>query len=140
MAGNNPTRGMRSVSINGLVYILQFTWDELSRVEAEYGEKGPDLSDIEVLANVASIGFSARHPEVTPEKIRELSPPVFVLHGAVTDALKYAYWGDASVPVTADSDEGDAPKGKKHQALRKAWRWLFVAALRLLSFGRLPRT
>lgn len=134
MADDSPTRGIKYVSIAGQRYALLFTWSELAQLEAKYEGKTPDLSDMATVAEVAEIGFQQHHPEMTAEKIRAASPPLFLFQSAVQEALKYAYWGGGD-PEKAVSG-GEDKTGKKPRRLwRKVWRWLSVVACRRANSG-----
>ena len=93
----NPITGERLVEINGGKYTLRFTWKALAEIEAKYGDN-PNLFNAEVIANIASYGLSEKHPEMTAEKIMELSPPLMPFVNAVQEALQWAYFGKEPVP------------------------------------------
>lgn len=108
---------MRQVTIDGKRYKLRFDWDALREVNQKHGD-GPNMLDPEIVASVASIGMKA-HPEMTPEKIRELSPPLVPFANAVQEALQWAYFGDEGLP----KDTGEK-KSPILAGLCRPFRWL----------------
>jgi len=95
----NRITGERTVDINGQGYVMRFTWRALAEVEAEYGDN-PNLFKPEVLAKVTAAGLREKHPDMTPERIMELSPPLMPLCSAVREAIQWAYFGGEVVPKT----------------------------------------
>lgn len=129
---DNPIRGLHRFRMLGKLFTLQYTWDQLAELESVYGANGPQLGDFTALAHTASVGLIARHPEMTPEHIRSLSPPVFILNQAVTKALKYAYFGDDRY----DTPDADAtPTKKKRNLWHRFLGFLSGMAARLQSSG-----
>ncbi len=67
------------------------------------------------LSVILSVGMKKHHPEMTPEKVMELSPPIFPARKAIDAALEVAYFGPDGAPAPekgADPTEGK-PAGKK---------------------------
>lgn len=95
-------------------YTLRFDWAALAEVKQAHGDE-PDLLDLSVLASVASLGFRARHPELTPERLAELSPPVWPLTRAIQQAYRWAYFGPEE-PTTGEPGPASPATG---------WRGLF---------------
>ena len=89
--------GMKRIDIDGKSYSLRYTWAVLAEVAEKYGDS-PNLFDPETVAFVGSAGLRERHPEMTPEKIMELSPPLIPFANDVQQALQYSYFGDKGVP------------------------------------------
>lgn len=98
--------GEVDIDLCGEVYSIRFDWDALAAVKDAHGD-APNLFDSDVLASVASMGMKKRHPELTPEKIRELSPPLVPFANTVQQALQYAYFGGEALP---DDDEKKSPQ------------------------------
>lgn len=96
----NPITGEKIITINGQAYTLRFTWRALSEIEAKYGDS-PNLFNTEVLAVVAASGFRDKHPDLTAERIMELSPPVMPFCVAVKEAIQWAYFGTEPIPQTS---------------------------------------
>jgi len=96
--------GMKSIDIDGKSYSLRYTWAVLAEVAEKYGDS-PNLFEPETVAFVGSAGLRERHPEMTLEKIMELSPPLIPFANDVQKALQWAYFGDQGVP-----DDGDVKK------------------------------
>lgn len=117
----NKITGEINVNLDGKVYSLRYDWDCIAAIDAEYGEE-PNLSDPDTLASIAAIGFKAKHPELTAEKIKELSPPLVPFVFEVRRAIQYAYFGP-------DDPEKFAAEGVKKNrvvdALKRPIKWLF---------------
>jgi len=89
--------GTKRINIGGKPYCLRYTWTALAEVAEKYGDS-PNMFDPETVAYVASCGLRGKHPEMTPEKIMELSPPLIPLANDVQQALTWAYFGDEGIP------------------------------------------
>ena len=96
----NRITGEKKVTINGQGYVMRFTWRALAEIEAEYGDN-PNLLKPEIVASVASAGLRERHPDMTPEKIMELSPPLMPFARDVQTAIQWAYFGTEPIPQTS---------------------------------------
>jgi len=101
----NPINGEKKVTINGQGYVMRFTWRALSEIEAKYGDN-PNLFNAEVLAQVASAGLRDNHPEMTPEKIMDMSPPLMPFCVAVKEAIQWAYFGAEPIPKAEGQTDG----------------------------------
>jgi len=99
--------GEYEVRIAGEEYILRYDWSALAEVEAKHGQD-PNLFSPEVVASVAAFGLKKRHPEMTAEKIVQLSPPLVPFAASVQKALQWAYFGDKGMP----EDGGKKKAGK----------------------------
>lgn len=102
----NPITGECELEIAGKKYILRYDWKALSAVEGAHGET-PNLFNAQVVASVASFGLRRNHPEMTAEKIMELSPPLIPFAKAIQTALQWAYFGNEGIP------EADKKKAKR---------------------------
>ena len=111
--------GTKMIKIEGKPYCLRFTWAALAEVAGKYGDN-PNLFEPETVAFVGSAGMREKHPEMTPERIMELSPPLIPFANDVQEALKLAYFGDAPIP------DGDVKKKRTLTGWirRIARRWL----------------
>jgi len=89
--------GMKITTINGKEYRLRYPWAVLAEVSEKYGDN-PNLFEPETVAFVGSAGLRERHPEMTVEKIMEISPPLIPFANDVQKALQWAYFGDKGVP------------------------------------------
>lgn len=112
----NPINGEKAIEINGVTYALRYTWKALAEVEGKYGDN-PNLFNTEVLANVASAGLKDRHPEMTAERIMELSPPLMPFARDVQTAIQWAYFGNETLPSTE-------PEQVKKNRLADMWSGL----------------
>ncbi|MFA5445041.1 MAG: hypothetical protein WC262_08755 [Bacteroidales bacterium] len=111
--------GEKRIKIDGKTYFLRYTWKALAEIAKKYGDN-PDLFNPETVAFVGSVGMRESHPEMTPDKIMALSPPLIPFANEVQKTLQYSYFGDAPVP------EGDVKKKRTLTGWIKriARRWL----------------
>lgn len=100
----NRITGEKKVIINGQGYTLRFSWRALSEIETKYGDN-PNLFNTDVLAHVAAAGFRDKHPDLTAERIMDLSPPVMPFCAAVKEAIQWAYFGAEQMPKTGTVGE-----------------------------------
>lgn len=105
----NPVTGEKQIAIDGKLVLLRFTWRALAEIEARYGDN-PNLFNAETVAHVAAAGFRDRHPELTAERIMELSPPLVPFVRDVQEAIQWAYFGPEK-PPTGDSVKKNRPAG-----------------------------
>ena len=111
--------GTKMIKIEGKPYCLRFTWAALAEVAGKYGDN-PNLFEPETVAFVGSAGMREKHPEMTPDRIMKLSPPLIPFANDVQEALKLAYFGDAPIP------DGDVKKKRTLTGWlkRTVRRWL----------------
>lgn len=103
--------GAVSVRLGAADYELRFDWAALAEIKQRHGDEA-DLMDLSVLASVASIGLRRAHPELTSERILQLSPPVAPLVWAVQRALEWAYFGPEGAPeAKASARRGTGLRG-----------------------------
>ena len=100
----NPINGEKKVTINGQGYTMRFTWRALAAIESEFGDN-PNLFNAEVLSKVAAMGFAEAHPDMTADKIMELSPPLMPFCAAVREAIQWAYFGTEAMPKAEPETE-----------------------------------
>jgi hypothetical protein len=100
----NPVTGEKIVHIQGARYVLRFTWRALAEIESKHGEN-PSLFSPEVLASVAESGFRANHPDLSAERIMELSPPIVPFALAVQEAIRWANFGPEGIPKTKATEK-----------------------------------
>ena len=93
-------------------FVLVYDWRALSRVQTTYGHdvfrnifKLP--ADV---ADILLIGMKTHHPEMTKDRVLDLSPPLFTAIKAIDKALTFSYFGPDGPPK--DIGEGDE-EGKK---------------------------
>jgi hypothetical protein len=102
--------GLKRIDIDGKPYYLRFTWAALAEIAGKYGDS-PNLFEPETVAFVGSAGLRERHPEMTPERIMELSPPLIPFANDVQEALQWAYFGDQGIPEGDDVKKKQTPIG-----------------------------
>jgi hypothetical protein len=94
----NPITGEAVIDICGKSYTIRFDWEAIAAVNAVHGD-GPNLFNPVIVASIAAIGMKKYHPEMTAERIRELSPPLIPFAAAVQQALQWAYFGAEKPPT-----------------------------------------
>lgn len=102
----NPITGECEIEIAGRKYTLRYDWSALAEVEAAHGDS-PNFFNAQVIASIAAVGMKRNHPEMTPEKIMDLSPPLVPFINTVQAAMQYAYFGAGAVP---DKKEDEVKK------------------------------
>ena len=110
----NPVTGEGKIKIAGKEYNIRFDWSCLAEIEAKYGDNY-SWFDPDTLATLASIGFKKYHPELTAEKIKELSPPLKPFAAEVQRVLYFAYFGNEEI----QEDSG----GEKKSVLKMDGLW-----------------
>ena len=108
----NPITGEKRIAIAGKDYLLRYTWRAIAEVESKFGAN-PNLFDPETLAAVAEAGLRTNHPEMTAEKIMDLSPPIAPFAIAVQEAFKWACFGSEA--------QGEALKKKGQRLADRGW-------------------
>jgi hypothetical protein len=104
----NKITGEKIVKIAGQDYILRYTWRVIAEVAQKYGDN-PNLFSPETIAYIASAGMREKHPEMTPERIMELSPPLIPFAQDIRAALTWAYFGLEEAPKE-DGLKKNSPK------------------------------
>lgn len=117
----NAITGEVEVQLAGATYTLRFDWNCLAAIEAAHGD-GPNFLSQDTVASIAAIGFHRCHPELTVERLKEISPPFMPFAQTIQQALQYAYFGDAELP----DDPEDA---KKKSGLNRVGFWRRIKRL-----------
>lgn len=97
----NRITGEKIIQIQGKPHVLRFTWRAVAEVTKKYGDN-PNLFDPEVIASVAAAGLRDRHPDMTAERIMEISPPLVPFAKDVQEALTWAYFGAEEAAASGD--------------------------------------
>lgn len=97
--------GIKTIKIDNKAYRIRFTWAALAEISEKYGDN-PNLFEPETVAFVGAAGMRENHPEMTQEKIMELSPPLIPFANDVQQALTWAYFGSDKIP----EDDGSKKK------------------------------
>lgn len=92
----NDYTGETPVEIGGKTYSLIYDWRALAKLRSNYTKEQlqalPDQSP-EALADMLVIGLERKHPNVTPDMILDLSPPVHAVAEAIDQAVLISYYG-----------------------------------------------
>jgi hypothetical protein len=113
----NPVTGEARVDICGKGYAIRFDWAALGEVAEKHGDS-PNLFHPEIVASVAAAGMRRYHPELTAERIMELSPPLVPFAESVQKALQWAYFGPEGVPTSAEK-KSPTPTGWWRRFVRR---------------------
>jgi hypothetical protein len=103
-----PHAGEARVTFGGQQFTLVYDWRAFSML-GKAGFTGMDNLtpyEPERLAEVLAIGLARHHPEMTVERILDMSPPFIPVINAITRAIAYALTGPegespANPPQTA---------------------------------------
>jgi len=90
-----PHAGEARLTIDGKEYTLVFDWRAFSMLgKAGFtGMESLSPYEPERLANVLAIALARHHPEMTAERIMDLSPPFLPVINALARAIAYALTG-----------------------------------------------
>jgi hypothetical protein len=93
----NQYKGEYLIDIGGQSYKLVYDWNALAVVSVNYSPAKVaslyNTIDPKTLAGVLAAGLIKHHPEITAEKIIEISPAYMPCVEAVDKAMAYAYFG-----------------------------------------------
>ena len=117
----NPLTGECPVDICGQTYTLRFTWSAVAEIQAAYGDD-PKLEDLATIAAVGAAGLRHHHPEMTAERLAELSPPIFPLRMALQQAWEWAWCGPEGAAGLAKGSKADPPATGSPRPTWWPWR------------------
>lgn len=115
---SNPLTGHKQVIIGGKTYMLRYPWRVLAEISAKHGDN-PNLFDIDTVASVGAMGID--DPEMTAERIKELSPPLVPFARDVQEALQWAYFGGEPVPPDEPAEKKSYPTTGLWRRIRRLW-------------------
>ena len=116
----NPVTGEAEVEIAGTKYPLRFDWSCLAEIESAHGDS-PNMFNPDIVAGIAAIGMKKHNPEMTAEKIKELSPPLIPFAKAVQLAMQFAYFGAETIPED-DQKKNARKKGGWWQRIKSQFK------------------
>jgi len=114
----NPITGEFEIEMDGRRYTVKFDWDALAEVSVKHGDN-PNLFNPDIVASVAAIGMKRKHPEMTTERIKEISPPLIPFARDVQTALQYAYFGNEDLPQEDGKKKRSQPGDGLWQRIRR---------------------
>jgi hypothetical protein len=103
----NPTRGTVTHEIDGIPYTMRLDWNAVAEIREKFPD-GYNLTNPSHLSVVMAVAMAGRHPDMTPERIMEMSPPLAPAIEAVTDAINYCWFGAKDPPAKVE-DPGNPP-------------------------------
>lgn len=89
---NNPIEGTAIIEIGGNPCVLHYDWRAVARIKTKYADKY-DLMNPEHLADFLLFGLVRHQPEISLDRLYDLSPPIVPTMEKVNLALGYAYFG-----------------------------------------------
>jgi hypothetical protein len=119
----NKLTGECPVELAGQTYTLRFTWAAVAEVQAAYGDD-PNLDELPTLAAVGAAGLRMHHPEMTAERLTELSPAIFPFRLALERAWEWAWCGpEGAAGIAAKGPKAADPPGQgSRRPMRRPWR------------------
>lgn len=102
MRAANPLRGEGSIVLEGKSFPLRYSWTALAELHAKF-PNGFALNNPAVLAEVLALGLRHADPDMTPEKLMEMSPPLIDAIDAANRAIAAAYYGDKEPPENPEN-------------------------------------
>lgn len=131
----NPYRSEVSIRLGDQDYIVWYGWNGIALLQSRIGHdfdvkigEAIQRVDLPVISLALSIGLYHRWPEMTPERIFELSPPLAKTTEAITTGLRVAFHGTREVP--------GEPVTNPPRSLRSLRRGILSA----MSFGFISRS
>lgn len=117
----NPYKGEVKLEIYGEAFTVVYDWNDLAIIKQKYelnifDELFQKLSP-EVLADVLSAGLIKHHPQMTPEAVFVLSPPIILCIEAINKAVSYAFFAKEAPPKAENKEPSDAKKKTLFQKL-----------------------
>ena len=112
---DNETKGIVHLRIGDKTYEMRLNWHGIAQVRRAYPD-GYNLTDPEHLAVIMAVAMAAKHPEMTPDAIMDLSPPLERAIDAVTDLINYSWWGAKTPPERKE----EADKAEENPRKKKA--------------------
>lgn len=111
---DNPIRGTVQLDIEGTTYTMRLNWHGVAQIRRAYPD-GYNLADPEHLSVIMSIAMAEKHPDMTPDRIMDLSPPLETAIEAVSDLVNYSWWGQKTAPERKEEEgkSDENPRKKK---------------------------
>lgn len=110
-----------TIRLEGKDYAVRYDWTAIARLQQEIGvdfdtqiARAQAELNTDVLAKALAIGIN--QPEVTPEFVKQCSPPFASVLAVITDALSIAFHGS-----TSPQPEEDAPENPPHARPSSSW-------------------
>ncbi len=129
----------KSITLKSKEYVLIYDWDAIRLLENKFTHEA--LNDVLAnynlaqLADILECGLAKNHPDLTAEKIFDMSPSIVDCRQAVEGAIALAYFGTE----TPDFNE-NGEKKKTSMKAKLLWRFVmpFILGFLIASFGILP--
>lgn len=106
---DNPVRGTITIDIDGKTYTMRLDWHGVAQVRRAFPD-GYNLSDPEHLSVIMSVAMAKYHPEMNPDAIMDMSPPLELAIQSVTDMINYSWWGAKNAPESKEGQEEESPE------------------------------
>lgn len=100
---DNPEAGVVNFRIGDETFTMRLNWHGIAQIRRAYPE-GYNLADPEHLAVIMSIAMSTKHPDMTPDRIMDLSPPLEKAIESVSDMINFSWWGQKTPPERKEEE------------------------------------
>lgn len=115
---DNKYTGEVILDIQGKPHTLVFDWSALALLKSKFTvdeiARILKTQEPENVAFMLHCALKKHHPEMTPEKILNISPPFVTTLQALDTAITYAYFGPRDAKdVAAEAEPADTKKKKK---------------------------
>jgi hypothetical protein len=112
---DNKYAGEVTFAFGDAEYTLCYDWKAISAVQSKYGNKAFaelfDAPNLATLAGILAIGLKKNHPEMTADKVMDISPPAVEAVKLIDRAVAFAYFGaDGLKEIEAQASEADEKK------------------------------
>jgi hypothetical protein len=108
----NPTAGLVQFTLDGKPRTLRYDWNCIAELTDAFPD-GYNLMDPKQLARILAIGLRHEMPDVTPEVVMGMSPPIISTMEAVGAAINCAYFGEPKAPEVSEDKENPQKKAAK---------------------------
>lgn len=121
----NKYAGEWPLTIGKNKFQLCFSWARVAELQSALGDDAPaqvvkaEFKSIEDAAATLAIGMKEYHPEMTLEKIMEMSPPLVPVADAMKKAMLLALFGPTMEPEKDDTKKPPSKDAKKKTSSKK---------------------
>jgi hypothetical protein len=106
----NNIAGTVQIDLGGKQQTLRYDWDGIAEITQKFPD-GYNLMDPGQLSQILAIGLKHDMPDITPDGIMKMSPPIIAAMEAVGAAINCAYFGTPKAPE-ASGEETENPQRK----------------------------
>jgi hypothetical protein len=107
----NHLAGKVEITLDGNTHTLRYDWNGIAELTRLYPD-GYNLMDPQQLATIIAVGLKHEMPDLTPQQIMDMSPPIIDTMEAVGSAINCAYFGTPKAPAPEEKAEDENPQKK----------------------------